>query len=152
MICCKCKRAVEPGCTRRICGRCYARNKDNLWRWKLRQRGQEPTHFGPEPKPRWNFTTDELIVQHIPLAKATAHHVASTLSCRWEDREEMVGDALFGLVEAGRLYEDPSVPFAAFARKRIKGEVYGGIRRRTKSLMKEPPTFVSLQDWDGARR
>lgn len=151
--CVKCLRVKEPGRTQAVCGRCYATAKEHLWRWKLRQRGQEPTHFGPAPKPRWNFDTDELIVQHITLAKATAHRVASTLACRWEDREEMVGDALVGLVEAGRLYRpDVGVSFGAWARSRIKGAVFGGLRRRTKSQMKTPPTFVALQDWDGARR
>lgn len=150
--CVKCQKAKPANRTQKVCAHCYGKAKENLWRWKLRQRGQEPTQMGQEPKPRWNFDTDDLILQHIGLAKATAYRVASTLSARIEDREDMVGDALYGLVEAGRLYADPSVPFAAYARKRIKGEVFGGIRRRTKSTMKDPPKFVSFQDWDGARR
>jgi DNA-directed RNA polymerase specialized sigma subunit len=117
----------------------------------LRQRGDVPTRFGPVPKDRpLNLGTDALILDHITLARSLARRVASTHTSYQAEVDDMIGDALYGLVLAGRRYnEDAAVPFAPWARTHIKGAIYGGIRSRRKTRQRTPPQFVPLQDGDG---
>lgn len=66
----------------------------------------------------------------------------------------MIGDALYGLVMAGRTYDQSyRVPFGAWATTQIKGAIYDGIRRWNHLGMKRPPRLVELGETeDGIRR
>lgn len=64
-----------------------------------------------------------------------ARTIALRAACSWEDREELIGDAMLGLAKAIRGY-DPArerydgASFKAYARTRILGAIIDGRRQR----------------------
>jgi len=70
----------------------------------------------------------ELVVQHIPLARRIARRWTSRLPVALHD--DVLSDAMLGLVEAARSYSsDRSVDFAGYASRRIRGAIQDGGRR-----------------------
>jgi DNA-directed RNA polymerase specialized sigma subunit len=54
---------------------------------------------------------------------------------RLRDDADVVGDALYGLVVAGRTFdESKGVPFAAWAKKEIQGAVYNELNKQWRRM------------------
>lgn len=125
------------------CRACTAKSSQAQWRWK---QGQAKSATGVRG---WNFETDDLITEHVFLARRMAYGVASRqFSSSTVDVDDVVGDALYGLVLAGRTYDASyGKPFGAWAATQIKGEIYAGIRRWVKRH-KVRPVFVPLKEPD----
>ena len=125
MTCHACK-TREAAYDRTKCRRCLAYAADYAAHWRIRHGKvgrQERTVKG------WNFTTDDLIVEHVPKAKAIARSIKASTQASI-DVDDMIGDALYGLVVAGRTYDTSyNRPFAQWANTQIYGAVYDGIRR-----------------------
>ena len=120
----------------------------NESRWRKRQQ-RESEQRGTEPTREYlNFATDELITDHIGMARAMAYRMRARIPTSSNaDVDDMIGDALFGLVVAGRTFDESyNVPFKAWAKTQIRGEVWNGRRRWTHGHKKEPPKFVTLSE------
>jgi DNA-directed RNA polymerase specialized sigma subunit len=116
----------KPG--RKRCYECAAKIAAQQWRWKQGQ----PKKARPVRKTH-NLATDHLIVAHMPLAKAIARR--AVVKYRLQDGSDVVGDALYGLVVAGRTFdESKGVPFAAWARKEIQGAVYNELNKQWRRM------------------
>lgn len=145
--CVKCaKRPSKPDAQR--CGICTAKAAESAQR---RRQGRPVGQKGPQATRGvhgWNFETDDLITEHIKLAKAMAWKAKARIpSSSTIDIDDMVGDALYGLVIAGRTFDESyQVPFGSWASTQIRGEIYSGMRRWTKGYQKHPPQFVELSD------
>jgi hypothetical protein len=135
------KLVADGFCVR--CGLCTAKAAEAAWR---RRQAKAPEAHGPEPtRHAWNFDTDELILGQVSFAKAQARRIAASTGASM-DVDDMIGDALYGLVVAGRTYDESyNVPFGAWVTKQIRGAVYGGIRRWKKTGTNKPH-FVSMED------
>lgn len=138
--CVRCGNPREPDVTGQRCKRCTAKAAEAEWRRRQR--------VPKAPRERvirgWNYDTDDLITAHVKLAKALAWRMA--LKCD-ADVDDLIGDALYGLVVAGRTYDASyQVPFGAWASTRIKGEMRDGLRRWSKSWQKSPPQFVPFEE------
>lgn len=102
-----------------------------------------------------------LCEQHLPLARQIAHRKTHP----GETQDDLLSDALWGLVLAARDYQpDRHVPFGAYARIRINGQIADGRRHRTGSshgrhrpqplpldrdpggVHSDPASLVSLRD------
>lgn len=89
-----------------------------------------------------NYLTEELIHQHLPLARRLARKKSRTISCVGYD--ELESAAFFGLVLAAKNYDSSkNICFAAFASFRIKGAIQDYLRElqwgsRSKPLTSEP--------------
>lgn len=142
-LCVRCGRVKETEAVR--CRRCTAKAAENAWK---RRQSQETKAHGPRPTrgtKGWNFDTDELILGQVSFAKSQARRIALSTGTSM-DVDDMIGDALYGLVVAGRTYDESyHVPFGAWVTKQIRGAVYGGIRRWRKTGAQKP-RFVSLDD------
>ncbi len=85
--------------------------------------------IAPAATPNLPTTADNLVRQHLPLAR----RIAATLFANRHVREHAFEDfhqfALVGLVESAQRY-DPStgVPFEAYAAARVRGAVLDGVR------------------------
>jgi DNA-directed RNA polymerase specialized sigma subunit len=126
VLCTLCeKRESKEG--RKRCAECAARVAAQQWRWKQGQ----PRKARPVRKVSQNIATDPLIVAHIPLARAMARRVA--VRFRLRDDSDVIGDALYGLVVAGRTFDArKGVPFAAWAKLEIKSAVYNELQKQWK--------------------
>jgi len=71
---------------------------------------------------------DERIKAHLDLVKSIARDIRTRPLGRGMDFDELVGYGAMGLVEAATRFEERGVPFAAFARRRIRGAILDGIR------------------------
>lgn len=72
---------------------------------------------------------DQLIAEHLGMAKRIALRMARNAN-RPESREEFIGAAMMGLVEAADRYDPARAePFAGFAHTRIRGAVIDSMRR-----------------------
>jgi DNA-directed RNA polymerase specialized sigma subunit len=124
-----CGRPQKPDAQR--CAICTAKGAQNEWR---RRQTAQAAKRGPAPVVRgWNYETDGLIEEHMRLAKALAWKVRGKIpSSSSVDVDDMVGDALLGLVVAGRTFDESySVPFGAWASTQIRGAIWDGVRRWT---------------------
>jgi len=99
--------------------------------WRKRQ-ANPPQKKGPADSRGvhgWNYGTDDLIVDHMRLARGLAYRIAASTGVAM-DVDDLVGDAFYGLVVAGRTYDASyGVDFGAWATTQIKGAVFDGIRR-----------------------
>lgn len=123
------------------CRPCTVRASQAQWRYmQTRLKGRERRVRG------WNFETDALITEYVPLARQMARRVAARqFSSSTVDRDDLLGDALYGLVVAGRTYDASyKRPFKAWAATQIRGAIYEGIRRWYRRL-KERPVLVPLE-------
>jgi len=76
-----------------------------------------------------NRQRDLLIQQYLPYATSIANKVSQTLS-NDADREEIIGNARLGLLEAAKRFDPKmNVDFKTFAYYRIKGAIYDGLRK-----------------------
>lgn len=118
-----CDRPHKPGSQR--CAICTAKEAEAAWR---RRQTLTPAPRGPARTVRpWNFTTDALIESHMRYARAIAYRIAKRYGL--PDASDLVGDAFYGLVVAGRTYDDSyQVPFGAWAKRQVTGAVLSGIR------------------------
>ena len=73
---------------------------------------------------------EQLIREHLPLVSWGVGEIASRVP-RFVPRDDLESAAMYGLYQAARTY-DPSrgVPFAAFARQRIRGALLDELRSR----------------------
>lgn len=119
-----CGRLSKPDALR--CEHCTKAAAEAQWR---RRQTDTRKPRGPARKVRpVNLTTDELIEAHIRLARGLAGRVAARFGIA--DPADLIGDALYGLVVAGRTYDASyGVPFGAWATPRIRGAVFDGLRR-----------------------
>lgn len=145
--CAKCGKPHKPErAEKKVCQRCQAKATDYMWR---RRQRHERGRMGIAPTwsaETWNYSTDQLIADHVDLAKMIARRMAP-IGPSSLDVDDILGDALYGLVVAGRTYHETyEVPFRVWAAKRIRGSVWDGIRRWKHLKMKEPPVFVALTE------
>lgn len=76
------------------------------------------------------MTREELILTHRPLAIRIAASFAKRVS-PFVETDDLIGAGYIGLtIAANRYNPDSGIPFAAFARKRIVGEIIVEIRRQ----------------------
>jgi RNA polymerase sigma factor (sigma-70 family) len=73
---------------------------------------------------------DERIVAHLGFARAVASRALDP-RCRGADREDLVAWGVVGLVQAAHRYrDDAGAPFAAYAARRVRGQVRDSLRER----------------------
>lgn len=126
------------------CRPCTVKASEAMWRWKQGRQKEKPS-----PVRGWNFDTDNLITEHVHLAKRMAYRLASRqYSSSTVDVGDLVGDALYGLVVAGRTYDESyQVPFPQWAATQIRGAMHDGMRRWY-SRTTPRPVLVPLEDED----
>ncbi|HKW77574.1 MAG TPA: sigma-70 family RNA polymerase sigma factor [Candidatus Limnocylindria bacterium] len=103
--------------------------------------------------------TDERILSHLAFARAVARRSLSP-KCTPEDREDLLAWGVVGLVQAARRYrEGGRASFAAFAARRIRGQVLDALRDadplpraarrewRAHGRRNDPFPIQSLDDW-----
>jgi len=74
--------------------------------------------------------SDDRIIAHLAFARAIAGRALDP-RCRGADREDLVAWGVLGLVQAARRYrEDAGAPFAAYAARRVRGQVLDALRER----------------------
>lgn len=124
MLCTHCrKHESKPG--RKRCQDCAARIAAAQWRWKQGQ----PKKARPRMVIPMNLATDPLIVSHVPLAKSFARRVVAKY--RVLDWEDVFGNAAYGLVVAGRTFnESKGVTFAAWAIRVMRGIIFNELRKQ----------------------
>ena len=115
--------------------------------WQRRQTQQAATRGRPKTVVGWNFETDDLIAEHVKMARVMAWRVKAKLpSSSSVDVDDMIGDALYGLVVAGRTFDpDYNVPFGAWATTQVRGAICDGVRRWTRN-----GESLELKPQDGA--
>ncbi|HUG56511.1 MAG TPA: sigma-70 family RNA polymerase sigma factor [Candidatus Limnocylindrales bacterium] len=101
---------------------------------------------------------DERIIAHLAFARAVAGRSLDP-RCRGADREDLVAWGVVGLVQAAHRYrDDRGASFAAYAARRVRGQVLDALRARdplTRSARRAyrearereadlPPPFVEL--------
>lgn len=148
-ICVKCAKRPRHGEAQR-CQICTSKQAEYVWRRRQTLQGAKR---GPAPKVRgWNFDTDTLITEHVKMARALAWKAKVRIpSSSSVDVDDMIGDAMLGLVVAGRTFDASyGVPFGAWAATQIRGAIWGGVRRWN-GEGKHRPVLFALQDWDGAK-
>jgi len=75
-------------------------------------------------------TSDERIIAHLGFARAVASRALDP-RCRGADREDLVAWGVVGLVQAAHRYrDDAGAPFAAYAARRVRGQVLDSLRER----------------------
>jgi RNA polymerase sigma factor for flagellar operon FliA len=75
-------------------------------------------------------TSDQRIIAHLGFARAVASRALDP-RCRGADREDLVAWGVVGLVQAARRYrDDAGAPFAAYAARRVRGQVLDSLRER----------------------
>jgi len=75
-------------------------------------------------------TSDERIIAHLGFARAVAARALDP-RCRGADREDLVAWGVLGLVQAAHRYrDDAGAPFAAYAARRVRGQVLDALRER----------------------
>jgi RNA polymerase sigma factor for flagellar operon FliA len=73
---------------------------------------------------------DERIIAHLGFARAVAARALDP-RCHGADREDLVAWGVLGLVQAARRYrDDAGAPFAAYAARRVRGQVLDALRER----------------------
>lgn len=79
---------------------------------------------------RTTAAQEELIREHLPIVSWGVGEIAARIP-RFVPRDDLESAAMFGLYQAARAY-DPTrgVPFAAFARQRIRGALLDELRSR----------------------
>ena len=103
--------------------------------------------------------TDERILSHLAFARAVARRSLSP-KCTPEDREDLLAWGVVGLVQAaGRYREGGRASFAAFAARRIRGQVLDALREadplpraarrewRARGRHTDPFPVQSLDEW-----
>ncbi len=74
--------------------------------------------------------SDDRIIAHLAFARAIAGRALDP-RCRGADREDLVAWGVLGLVQAARRYrDDAGAPFAAYAARRVRGQVLDALRER----------------------
>jgi len=72
---------------------------------------------------------DRIAVMHLPWAAAVGKSVHRRVGIRGLDSEDFIQNARLGMLEAiGRFEPDRGVEFRAYARPRVRGAVFNGIR------------------------
>jgi hypothetical protein len=140
---CKQPRPVDRA-DKSLCQPCQANEVRRRWGQTQRTLTGRRTRI----ESAWNYETDGLITDHIMLAKKLAWRVAHKLSSSSTvEFDDIVGDAYYGLVIAGRTF-DPSknVPFGAWATRNIRGAIYNGVKAWSHLGMKQPPVTVELRE------
>ena len=85
--------------------------------------------------------TDERILSHLAFARAVARRSLSP-KCTPEDREDLLAWGVVGLVQAARRYRiGGRASFAAFAARRIRGQVLDALREA------DPLTRAARREW-----
>ena len=79
-------------------------------------------------KPSETRIRDERIKAHLDLVKSIAREIRARPLGRGMELDDLVAYGAIGLVEAATRFEERSVPFSAFARRRIYGAIVDGIR------------------------
>ena len=73
---------------------------------------------------------DDRIIAHLGFARAVASRALDP-RCHGEEREDLVAWGVLGLVQAARRYrDDTGAPFAAYAARRVRGQVLDALRER----------------------
>jgi RNA polymerase sigma factor FliA len=73
---------------------------------------------------------NRLVEAHMGLVHEIAKGIAATLAGSKIDPEDLFGEGAVGLLQAAQTFEpERGVPFEAFARRRIKGAIFDGIRK-----------------------
>ena len=102
---------------------------------------------------------NERILSHLAFARAVARRSLSP-KCSPEDREDLLAWGVVGLVQAARRYrEGGRASFAAFAARRIRGQVLDALREadplpraarrewRARGRRSDPFPVQSLDEW-----
>jgi RNA polymerase sigma factor for flagellar operon FliA len=77
-----------------------------------------------------NAEQEQLIREHLPLVSWGVGEIASRVP-RFVPRDDLESAAMYGLYQAARTYDSSrGVPFAAFARQRIRGALLDELRSR----------------------
>lgn len=149
-ICVQCGKPKEKGRADVLsCQTCRNANNQACWRYHQDNRPRRATPSTPD----WNFNSDDLVLDHLSLAKGLAWRARRRMGSSSVDVDDMLGDAMYGLVRAARTFDATrDIPFGAWAAVTVREEIYAGLRRWIKRF-KEPPVFVPLshylEDEDG---
>jgi DNA-directed RNA polymerase sigma subunit (sigma70/sigma32) len=133
-----CGRPHKPKAQR--CEHCTKRAASVIWQSRLTA---ERKPRGPARRIRpVNLGTDGLIEAHMGLAKGLAIKTAARYGL--SDASDLVGDALYGLVVAGRTFDHSyGVPFGAWATTQIRGAVMQGLQQQWRLTKGEEPFIES---------
>ncbi len=84
---------------------------------------------------------DALILRYSPWARRMARDIYARVHSLGDAWHDCTQNALVGLLEAIERYDpERGVPFSAFARHRIRGAVFDGLRSLRESLAQETPS------------
>jgi RNA polymerase sigma factor (sigma-70 family) len=94
------------------------------------------------PKPD-HSKRDALVVEHLKLVSPIARHIVASLPRSFE-LDDLISAGYVGLIDAAAKF-DPKrgIPFGAYARTRIRGEIFSSIRRHEWENATMPP----LEEW-----
>ena len=93
---------------------------------------------------------DERIIAHLGFARAVASRALDP-RCRGADREDLVAWGVVGLVQAARRYrDDAGAPFAAYAARRVRGQVLDALRERDPLTRSARRAYREARELDAA--
>lgn len=93
-----------------------------------------------------SVSVDQRIIAHLPFARAVAGRVLDP-RCRGADREDLLAWGVVGLVQAAQRYrETEGASFAAYAARRVRGQVLDSLRER------DPLTRAARRELRAARQ
>lgn len=85
---------------------------------------------------------DEIARLHAPWVRGVARSVFLRVRGRGDDWQDCLQNAMLGMLEAMRTFDvERSVPFEAFARPRIRGAVFDGLRH-LRSVQATPSPWI----------
>jgi RNA polymerase sigma factor for flagellar operon FliA len=91
---------------------------------------------------------DERIIAHLGFARAVASRALDP-RCRGADREDLVAWGIVGLVQAARRFrDDAGAPFAAYAARRVRGQVLDALRERDPLTRSARRAYREARDQD----
>ena len=93
---------------------------------------------------------DERIIAHLGFARAVASRALDP-RCHGADREDLVAWGVVGLVQAARRYrDDAGAPFAAYAARRVRGQVLDALRERDPLTRSARRAYREARELDAA--
>jgi RNA polymerase sigma factor for flagellar operon FliA len=93
-------------------------------------------------------SSDERIIAHLGFARAVASRALDP-RCRGADREDLVVWGIVGLVQAARRFrDDAGAPFAAYAARRVRGQVLDALRERDPLTRSARRAYREARDQD----
>lgn len=93
--------------------------------------------------------SDQRIIAHLAFARAIAGRAVDP-RCHGADREDLLAWGVLGLVQAARRYrDDAGTSFAAYAARRVRGQVLDALRERDPLTRSARRAYRAAREKDG---